>query len=176
MAKDEIRSQQWIDQIEKLVRQAEELTDPASRSIAVDLVQAVLDFHAAGFERVLEIAAESPALAKRIVGDDLISSLLLLHDLHPDTLDTRICRAVDKLQTAFRPLGASLSLICIDNETVRLEFESTRTWPGESTRTTIENAIFQAAPEVSTVIVEGLKETPPTNFVPISDLLADARV
>ncbi len=100
MAKDEIRSQEWIDKIEELVRRAEALPDPKARGIAVDLLQAVLDFHAAGLERMMEIAADSgaagEAIIERIATDDLTSSMLLLHDLHPDDLETRIERAVRK--------------------------------------------------------------------------------
>jgi hypothetical protein len=36
----------------------------------------------------------------------------------------------------------------------------------------VENALLQAAPEISTVIIEGLKEPAPANFVPVSKLLA----
>lgn len=170
MAKGEVRSQQWIDRIEELVHQAEALADPQARSIAIDLIQAVLDFHAAGLERIMEIAAASPTIAKRLVADDLISSLLLLHDLHPDDLETRIARAMDKLQTAFHPLGARLSLISIEGGTVRLQFESSRTWPTASVKTTVENEILQAAPEVSAVSIEGIKEAPATDFVPLANL------
>lgn len=170
MAKDDVRSQQWIDRIEELAHQAEALADSQGRNIAIELIQAVLDFHAAGLERIMEIAAASPTLAKRLVTDDLISSLLLLHDLHPDDLETRVGRAMDKLQTAFHPLGARLSLIGIEGGTVRLQFESSRTWPAASVRTTIENEILQAAPEVSAITIEGIKQAPAADFVPLTNL------
>ncbi len=170
MAKDDVRSQQWIDRIEELVHQAEALADPQARNIAIDLIQAVLDFHAAGLERIMELASASPTLAKRLVADYLISSLLLLHDLHPDDLETRIARAMDKLQTAFHPLGARLSLIGVEGGIVRLQFESSRTWPAASVRMRIENEILQAAPEISVVTIEGIKEAPAADFVPLTNL------
>ncbi len=180
MASNEIRSQEWIDRIEELVRQAESLSDPKARAVAVDLVQAVLDFHAAGLNRVMEIIADSGASASavidRIASDDLTSSMLLLHDLHPDDLETRVNRAVHKLQDMFASLGAKLLLTGIEGGTVRLEFDSARTWSGTPVKASVENAIFQAAPEVSSVIIDGLKETPPANFVPVSDLVAGSRV
>lgn len=176
----DIRSQEWIDKIEELVRRAESLSDPQARGIAVDLLQAVLDFHAAGLDRVMEIAADSgptgDAIIRRIATDDLTSSMLLLHDLHPDDLETRIYSAVQKLHEMFTSLGAKLSLVAIEPGTVRLRFESPRTWSGTPVRASVENAIFQAAPEIGSVIIEGLKETPPANFVPLSDLLVGSRV
>ncbi len=180
MARDEVRSQKWIENIEELVRRAESLSDSNARSVAVDLLQAVLDFHAAGLNRVMEIAAESgPAgetIIQRIASDDLTSSMLLLHDLHPDDLETRIRRAVDKLQEVFASLGAGISLLAIEPGTVRLHFDSTRAWSGTPVRASVENALFQAAPEIETVVIEGLKEATPANFVRVSDLLAASRV
>ncbi len=179
MPDNEIRSQEWIDKIEELVRQAESLPDSKARAVAVDLVQAVVDFHAAGLNRVMEIIADSggttAAVIDRIAADDLTSSMLLLHDLHPDDLETRIKRAVCKLQEMFASLGAKLSLVAIEDGTVRLDFDSARTWSGTPVKASVENAIVQAAPEISRVIIEGLKETPPANFVPVSELFAGSR-
>ncbi|MDQ2774284.1 MAG: hypothetical protein M3Y57_05055 [Acidobacteriota bacterium] len=180
MAISEVRSQEWTDKIEELVRRAESLPDPRARSIAVDLLQAVLDFHAAGLDRVMEIVAESGSVGEviieQIAADDLTSSMLLLHDLHPDDLETRVNRAVHKLQDVFASIGAKLSLIAIEPGTVRVQFDSARTWSGTPVRASVENAIFQAAPEIGTVVIEGLKETPPANFVPLSELLAGSHV
>jgi len=179
MANDEVRSQKWIDAIEELVRRAESISDPQARAAAVDLLEAVLAFHAAGLERVMEIIASTgeghKPIIDRIATDDLTSSMLLLHDLHPDDLETRINRALEKLQDVFASLGASLALIGIEQGTVRLQFDSSRAWAGTPVRDSIENAIFQAAPEIESVRIEGLKETPPANFVPISDLLTGLR-
>ena len=175
MARDEIRSQEWIERIEELVRRAESLSDPVARGVAVDLLQAVLDFHSAGLERIMEIVALSPdheVLTARVATDELTSSMLLLHDLHPDDLETRVNRAVQKLDTMFSSLGAKLSLLTTDSDVVRLQFDSSRTWSGTPVRESVENTIFEAAPEITTVIIEGLKEAPPSNFVPVSNLLA----
>ena len=180
MATDEIHSQEWIDKIEELVHRAESFPDPSARNVAVDLLQAVLDFHAAALERVIGIVAASGSVGEtileQIATDDLTSSMLLLHDLHPDNLETRIKRAIHKLEEVFFSLGARLSLLAIEPGTVRLNFDSARTWSGTPVRASVESAIFQAAPEIGNVVIEGLKETPPANFVPISDLLSGSPV
>lgn len=180
MASDEIRSREWIDKIEELVRQAESVPDPNARRIAIELLQAVLDFHAAGLNRVMEIIADSgmaaPAIVERIASEDLTGSMLLLHDLHPDDLETRVNNAVHKLQEMFASLGARLSLLAIESGTVQLQFDSARTWAGPPVRASVENAIFEAAPEIDTVVIEGLKEPLPADFVPVSDLLTGSPV
>ena len=180
MATEEVRSQQWIDRIEELVHRAKSVEDPKVRSIAVDLLRAVLDFHAAGLERVIEIAAASgPAgeeIIDRMAADDLAGSLLLLHGLHPDDLETRLNRALDRLQSSFSSRGASVSLLSIEEDTVRLHFNTARPWSGAPVRATIEAAVCQAAPEIAIVMIEGLQEPPEPNFVPLSNLMAGARV
>lgn len=180
MADSEVRSQEWVDKIEDLVRQAECISDPKARSVTIDLLRAVLDFHAAGLERMLDIVFESgsagEAIVQQIAMDDLTSSLLLLHDLHPDDLETRINRAVQKLEDVFRSLGVKFSLLSIEPGTVRLHFESQRTWTGAPVKSSVEKVIFQAAPEITSVIIEGLKETLPAGFVPVSDLVNGRRL
>jgi hypothetical protein len=168
--RNEISSQQLIDRIEDLVHRAETLSDSQARDVTVELLRAVLDFHKAGLQRAIAIAGE--AIVKQIAQDDLASSMLLLHDLHPDNVQTRIDRAVFKLQEAIALSGAKLRLIAIEVGTVHLHFESPRSWPRFSVRSKIENAIFEIAPEIERVLIEGLKEAPPVDFVPVSDLLA----
>jgi hypothetical protein len=176
MAEEQIRSQEWVDKIEELVRQAEAMPDPNARRLTIDLLRAVLDFHAAGLERILDTIFESGSAGEQIIEkiatDEVTSSMLLLHDLHPDDIETRIARALDKLREMFLTLGAKLSLEAIENGTVRLNFESQRSWSAAAVKTSIEKAIFQAAPEITTVVLEGLKEASDPAFVPVSDLLA----
>ncbi|HSU60663.1 MAG TPA: hypothetical protein VLI55_15225 [Bryobacteraceae bacterium] len=180
MAIEEVRSQQWTDRIEELVHRAESVEDQKLRSIAVDLLRAVLDFHAAGLERVMEIAAGSGPAGKEVIdrmaADDLAGSLLLLHGLHPDDLETRLNRTIERLQSSFSSRGASVSLIAIEEDSVRLRFDAARPWSGAPVKATIEAAVYQAAPEIASVIVEGLQEPPEPNFVPLSNLMAGARL
>jgi hypothetical protein len=180
MAEEEIRSQKWVDKIEVLVREAQSISDPAARNITIDLLRAVLDFHAAGLERILDTIFESgPAgelIIEKIAADEIAGSMLLLHDMHPDDLETRLNRAVVRLQDMFASVGAKLSLVSVEPGTVHVRFESERTWSAVPVRASIEKVIFQAAPEIATVVLEGLKDTPPNGFVPVSDLLASSSV
>lgn len=163
-----------IEKIAELVRRAESLSDLEARGVAAELLQAALEFHAAGLERILQIIADSGdtgrGLVQRIGADELAGSILLLHDLHPDDLETRVDRAVRRLQELFRSLGAKLALVGIENGTVHLRFESAKTWSRAAVLASIENKILEAAPEVSRVAVEGIKETAASDFVPLSQL------
>src|SRR4051812_35879119 len=86
-----------IRRIEDLVRRMEAIPEPASRDTAQALMEAILDLHGAAMERMMEIvfdAGESgKGLVRRLAGDSLVASLLVLHGLHPDDIETRVQHA-----------------------------------------------------------------------------------
>ncbi len=177
MASDEVRSREWVGRIEALVRQAESLPDSRSRALTVELLQAVIDFHGAGLRRVLEIAeAAGPAgreIVEAIAADDVASGMLLLHDIHPDDCETRVRRAIETLRLRFNPRGADVRLVSIADGTARVRYESARTTLA-GVKHDIENAIYDAAPEIETVLVEGVREAHAPGFVPLTDLARQA--
>ena len=91
-----------------------------------ELVEAILDLHGAGLDRILEIvtgvADNGPAMLDRFSRDELVSSLLILHGLHPVDLDTRVHKAIETLAPALRSQGGAIELIRIEDGvvTVRL--------------------------------------------------------
>jgi len=143
-----------IQAIEGLIRQVEESADPATRAGVRELVQAILEYHGAGLERIAELAGEP--LVRQFAHDDLVGSLLLLYGLHPDEFSTRVQRAIDAIPY--------VELAGISDYNVRV-----RVMPGgEISREALEQSLFAAAPETETVEIEGLA---PASFVPVEALL-----
>ncbi len=78
--------------------------DPAARAAAEETVQALMDFYGAGLARMLHLL--STPVGRRtpgdplagLLGDELVASLLVLHDLHPEDRTTRITRALDSVR------------------------------------------------------------------------------
>jgi len=168
-------SQDGIRKIEELVRSAEGLSDPKARSLCADLVQAVLGFHAAGLERMLEIILQTengPSLLSYFAGDELTANLLLLHGLHPESLETRIDRALEKLRPFLQSRGIGLSVVSVENGAVRLKLTGGNRL---SLKEKIEDAIIEAGPEVVEVTIDGAGAMEPQSasaFVPLTSLLA----
>jgi hypothetical protein len=70
--------------IEVLVDTLNALPDAGARETASELARRILEFHAAGLERLLRIVADAPsAVRTRIAEDSVIAALLALHDLPP---------------------------------------------------------------------------------------------
>lgn len=169
MAEAEKLSQEVIARIEALVRKAESLSDPAARTVTIELVQAVMDLHSAALGRIVEIASLRGSI-DGLLSDDLASSILVLHGLHPEDVLARVARAMDKLSRHFDSRGARVELLNLDPGAIRVRYTGRRR--NASIRQTIEDAIAEAAPEIASVVIEGLDEEPETGFVPLSVLTA----
>jgi hypothetical protein len=165
--------EQSIGRIDELILTVEALPDPAARAVAVELVQAVMSLHAAALERLLETL--DPAAVQAIAADEVLSRVLVLHGLHPDDCETRLARALDKLHTYYDSRGAGLEVLEAGRDLVRVRVTARRSGSASAARQAIEDAIYEAAPEVGGVIVEGGEEQA-EGFVPLSSLLATQTV
>jgi Fe-S cluster biogenesis protein NfuA len=171
-----------MEQIEGLVRKIENLPDPEARATALALVQALMEFHGAGLERLMEIIADSGdsgyAVFDRFAGDDLVGSLLLLYGLHPLPLEMRVMQALDKVRPYLDSHGGNVELLGIADGVVRLRMQGTcKTCPSSSMtlKLAIEEAIYAAAPDVVSIEAENVQEEAPvaqSGFVQIAKLPA----
>ncbi|MEV4106667.1 hypothetical protein [Nonomuraea sp. NPDC049695] len=121
-----------IDRIEALLEQA----GPA----ATELVGELLDLYGEGLARVMAVAGEEAAA--RLAADELVSPLLLLHDLHP--LDTRA-----RVETAIA--DSSADVLAVEEDLVRLRL---RAGACRSSTAAMRQAVHDAAPEIERVEIE----------------------
>lgn len=93
------------ERVEKLVGRLDSAKDPELRAVALELVQSVMDLHGAALERMLESIAQTAAGERALdeaLQDDLVASMLLLHGLHPDPIETRVLGALEKVRPYLR--------------------------------------------------------------------------
>ena len=154
--------QQRIQKIEALVRKIESLADAEAHASALELFQLVMDLHGASVERMMNIVFDAGETGQAIIDnlgrDDLVGSLLLLYGLHPLDLETRVIGALEKLRPALRSHGAQVQLLGVDDGVVRLRLEQSAGGCGSSAqnlRVTLEEAIYDAAPDITGLEVEG---------------------
>jgi Fe-S cluster biogenesis protein NfuA/nitrite reductase/ring-hydroxylating ferredoxin subunit len=149
------------DRIEFLL-EASAAGGTAARSRAEELVGCVSDLYGAGLGRVLEILAESGHLGEdvlaRLAGDDLVASLLLVHDLHPYDVETRVRQALDTVRPYLGSHGGDVELLEVsDTGVVRLRLlGSCDGCPSSSVtlQLAVEGAVEAAAPEMTRIEVE----------------------
>lgn len=111
--------------------------------------------------------SEGPAGATvrdRLLADPLVESLLLLHDLHPYDVDTRIQRALDRVRPYLGSHAGGVNCLGVSPDGVaRLRLEGSCHGCPSSTvtvRLAVQGAVEDAAPEVTEVVVEGMTDPP----------------
>src|SRR5579885_3476619 len=86
-----------LRQMEGLIGRIESTASPDLRAQVRELVEAILEFHGIGLSRMLELMGETDPALREFSRDPEVSSLLLLHGLHPEGLEIRVKRAVDHM-------------------------------------------------------------------------------
>ena len=156
--------QQALHRIEELIRALDAHPDPSAKETARELLALVLDLHGIGLAKLMGIvttAEGGTAILARLVENEQVQAMLLLHGLHPDGLDTRVRRAVDRLRPHLGVHGLRLDVVEIASGIVRLRLHGSGaatikapllwTLPGE-----IEGAVVEAAPDVQKIQIDGL--------------------
>ncbi|AXC10342.1 NifU-like domain protein [Acidisarcina polymorpha] len=148
------------ERVEKLVSKLDRCADPELRAIALELVQSVVELHGAGLERLLESLAQTSAGEQALntaVEDNLVSSMFLLHGLHPDPLETRVLRALDNVRPYLRSHGGNVEFLGAVDGIVRIKLlGSCGSCPSSSItlKDAVENALYEAAPDIVELVVE----------------------
>jgi hypothetical protein len=162
-----------VSRAETLLATVEQVEDPAAREPALALVQALLQLYGEALARLLAILTGAAAdLRTRLVDDELVSHLLLLHGLHPLDVGDRITRALAALRP--RRGGAVAELVEVDGTAARLRVDggggcgSSRASAVEAVR----EAVLAAAPEIAEVQLE--QPAPAPVLVPLESLRGPA--
>ena len=151
-----------VRRIEDLVSQLDRLPDTEARQVAHSLLEAVLELHGAGLERMMDIVFETGEPGKKAIRqftqDSLLSSLLLLHNLHPDDLATRVQHVLGKAHGTAELVSTFEGVV-----KVRLTGGSNC-----GAKQALELAIRDAAPDATDIVVEDSGTT--GGFVPLTSL------
>ena len=139
-----------------------------ARERAEELVRLVTDLYGAGLERFMDLLHESghldDELLARLADDDLVSSLLMVHGLHPYDVETRVEQALESVRPYLGSHGGDVELLAVtDDGTVRLRLlGSCDGCPSSSVtlKLAVEGAIEAAAPEVGLIEVEDAATEP----------------
>jgi Fe-S cluster biogenesis protein NfuA/nitrite reductase/ring-hydroxylating ferredoxin subunit len=150
-----------------------------ARERAEQLVREVIELYGAGLSRIVAAMADraDPGMLNRLVADDLVASLLLVHGLHPHDVRRRVSDALDRVRPYLGSHGGDVHLLDIDGDTVQLQFAgSCKTCPSSAVtlELAVEDAIRAAAPEVSSieVVVPEAAAAEATAVIPAESLLA----
>jgi Fe-S cluster biogenesis protein NfuA len=144
-------------------------------------VQSLMDLHGAALEKALDIVADAGepgiGIIDRLGRDSLVSSVLILYGLHPEDIESRVVKAVDRVRPQLRKQGCELELLGVSDGVIRLRVETGSHTCGSTAKTvqaTLEGAIYDAAPDLASLVIEGLEEKPANGFVSLDKLTASS--
>lgn len=148
------------ERIERLL-DAAAAAGPLARERAEELLRLVVEMYGRGLERVLELAYDAGALSgellDQLADDDLVGSLLLVHGLHPYSIEARVSRALDQLRPSLGSHGGDIELIGVtDDGVARLRMLGSCDGCASSVATldvVVKEAIESVAPEVTRIEV-----------------------
>lgn len=155
-----------LARIEELIHAIDAIGDEGTRAQARELVEALLELQGAGLERLMEMIYDTgpsgQAMIDELGRDELVSSLLLVHGLHPLDLETRVRNAIEAVRPRLAQHSGSVELLGVSPAgEVKLRLEGNCHGCPSSRLTlkfTIEEAIYAAAPDVTSLEVEGAAE------------------
>lgn len=163
--------------IEQQVQRVEACADPATRAAAMDLISSVMELHGEAIERMLAIvAADGGGLAESFARDPLIHGVLALHDLHPESLQARVQRALQAAQPKLHQHRAQAELISIENGVVQvtLSTDLAHQCGSAALETELRQALVDAVPDAAEIVVKAAQ--PIANFISIDALRPAAQV
>jgi Fe-S cluster biogenesis protein NfuA/nitrite reductase/ring-hydroxylating ferredoxin subunit len=159
--------QALVDRVQELTERLEEVGDPDARALADELATAVVQLYGEGLQRIVALL-DADALAA-LAEDEVVASLLLVHELHPVDVDTRVREALDSVRPYLESHGGDIELLGIAEGVARLRLRGSCDGCAASAATleaAVERAIQDAAPDLLGIDVEGAVAPPPARPAP----------
>ncbi|MCA6096093.1 NifU family protein [Streptomyces sp. SCA3-4] len=152
-------AREHVTRTEELLARTGELPD-GPREQATASLHAVVELYGECLARVLRHT--DATTAARLAADELLGHVLLVHDLHPDPVATRVRRALQHVR------GGEAELLAVEGPVVRVRLRPTGCGGShEALQAAVEAAVAWAAPEIERV--ESTRDAPAA-LIPVESL------
>ena len=143
-------SRDMAKRLQELIEQIQNQPNPAARALLQECLQSLLAFYGEGLSRILahvqDSGAEGQSTLQQLLHDRAVSSLLLIHGLHPIALEARLREALEKVRPYMQSHGGNIELLSLEDDVARVRLEGTcRSCP--SSAITLELAVRRAVEE-----------------------------
>jgi Fe-S cluster biogenesis protein NfuA len=155
--------QQRAARIETLIEDISTLPDEQARSTVQELVQLLLDVYGEGLTHIVTLTLQAEkaghTLVKTFAQDELVGSLLLLHELHPLDIETRVVQALDMLRPSLKSFDGNVEFIRVEDGVAYLRLVKSGAGHGcnsslATLKTTIKETIHRSVPDLDSVQLE----------------------
>jgi Fe-S cluster biogenesis protein NfuA/nitrite reductase/ring-hydroxylating ferredoxin subunit len=152
-----------VERVQELQAALDSAADAGTRELADELVSAIVQMYGAGFERIVGMlmsgGSDGERLAASLTDDPLVSTLLLIHDLHPVPLEERVQAALDSVRPYMESHGGNVELLGLESGIARIHLRGSCSDCSASSVTlelAIKQALEDAAPDLAGLEVEGV--------------------
>jgi Fe-S cluster biogenesis protein NfuA len=155
-------AQQAGERVEALLAELGSHAGPRVAATAEELVSCLVELYGTGLAEIVRIiggdAEAGPRLMAALAADPLVESLLLLHDLHPVDVGTRVRQAIEAVMPKLGSHAGQVEFCGVDERGV-IQLRLQRSGHGcQSSSATaqeaIERSVAEAAPEAGGVEIE----------------------
>jgi Fe-S cluster biogenesis protein NfuA len=166
------------ERIEQLLEEVRAMAGRPTWQRVDELMRLVVELYGEGLSRIVELLqfeGTVQELRERLLDDELLASLLVLHGLHPRDVADRVSEALEKVRPYLGSHGGDVELISVDEASGVVKLRLGGSCDGcpssmVTVKLAVEGAIKELAPEIMRVEVEGMTEdTDPSK--PIDSLL-----
>lgn len=150
--------------IEALVEEIEAWQEPDARNKTGELLQLLLRVYGDGLARMMDIVAQRDAtLLHALARDEVIAHLLLLHDLHPLPVETRVTMGLEEARAVLQSQGGRVVFLGLEGGVARVRLHASCGSSPSATmalQQTIEEVIQKVAPDLEGVVTEKVIDLP----------------
>ena len=157
------RPEQLVERVQDLQTRLESSGNSSTRPLAEELVAAIVQLYGAGLERIvgalMEAGTDGERIAASLAEDELVATLLLIHDLHPVPLEQRVQFALDSVRPYMESHGGNVELLSLERGVARIHLRGSCSDCSASSVTlelAIKQALEEMAPDLAGLEVEGM--------------------
>jgi Fe-S cluster biogenesis protein NfuA len=138
--------------------------------LALTAVSGLAEIYGQALARALDLV--DPRLVERMLGDELIGHLLVLHGLHPAPLHYRTTRAVEGLRTGLSARGAEIELVGVEHGVAILRLSGKGCgMSAAGIEQAVRDAVQAAVPELSAVTFVPAERASRSTFVSLNSVM-----
>ncbi|MFF9177277.1 NifU family protein [Streptomyces sp. NPDC014793] len=161
-----------LARLDEVLAGLESAPGPAARE-ALESVLLLTEVYGEALARIVDVADER--LSERLAEDELLGHLLVLHSVHPEPVERRAARAVEKLRPAVRERGGDVEWAGVEGQVARVRVSGGGCGSGcgggsADVTEVVRAAVLAAAPELTAVepVAEERRAAPA--FVPLDSI------
>lgn len=150
--------------LERTLRRIEELTsalyqapNAAGREAARELLEVVLDLHGLGLARISAIVAAAEngsSLTRLLAADPYARAVMLLHGLHPLSIEERLNEAIAGKRAQWSERGVEVQLLRAGQTGAQVRVHANGSGSAAECAREVESVLIDAAPDLDDLVVE----------------------